>query len=89
MIGAYIFVGFVSGLLVAVLARLADMWREKRAIPRYRNKKNGDIYEWIAMATDVTNHRQPPTTVVVYRKDGKWFVREYWEFAIKFESEAK
>ena len=53
----------------------------------WRNLKTGNIYMFICFAIDCTNERDG-TEVVIYRekyKKGEVFIREFKEFAEKFE----
>lgn len=54
---------------------------------RYRNKKTGKIYRFLAAGIDATNERDG-TPVVVYCPDDNWhvvYVRDEEEFYEKFE----
>lgn len=50
----------------------------------YRNKKTGDIYWVLKVATDATNGKDG-RQVVAYERGDQWFVREIEEFMQKFE----
>lgn len=53
---------------------------------RWKNNKNGQIYNLIAQATDCTNSRNG-TPVVIYSPEenpSRLFVRAVWEFEVKF-----
>ena len=51
----------------------------------FRNKKNGNLYEFVSKALDVTNTRDD-TEMVVYKFLDMVFVRESEEFYEKFEA---
>lgn len=56
-------------------------------MPKFKNKKSGDIYIFLVMGTDCTNTRDGLPVVIYYpeNQQGRIFVREEKEFYEKFE----
>ena len=52
----------------------------------YKNKKNGEVYEFVSFAVNASNQNhvnRQTKQLVIYRKNGTYYVRDAKEFFCK------